>query len=179
MTEIVESKVIAGLQHVHFEPFTDGRGVFRETFRMEWFPQVDWQRMQANRSDSAANVLRGLHFHHHQFDYWLTPRGEIRVALCDLRGSAASFKAVEMVEMSGECMHGLLIPPGVAHGFVTLTEATVNYIVSNYYDGADEHGVAWDDPELAVPWGVENALISSRDVSNPRFRDLSTGLLPG
>ena len=81
--------------------------------------------------------------------------------------------------MSGECMHGLLIPPGVAHGFVALTEATVNYIVSNYYDGADEHGVAWDDPELGVPWGVEIAIISSRDMNNPRFRDLSTDLLPG
>ncbi len=179
MSEIIESKVIVGLHHVHFEPIADGRGVFRETFRMEWFPQVDWRRMQANRSDSAENVLRGLHFHHHQFDYWLTPRGEIRVALCDLRASTSSFRAVEMVEMSGECMHGLLIPPGVAHGFVALTEATVNYIVSNYYDGADEHGVAWDDPELGVPWGVENAIISSRDMNNPRFRDLSTDLLPG
>ena len=87
--------------------------------------------------------------------------------------------AVEMVEMGSESMRGLLIPPGVAHGFVTLSEATVNYIVSNYYDGADEHGVAWNDPELGVPWGVDNALISPRDASNPRFRDLPAKLRPG
>ena len=178
MTEIVESKYIAGVQHVFFEPFADDRGVFRETFRMEWFPHVDWKTMQANRSDSEANVLRGLHFHHQQFDYWLTPRGEIRVGLCDLRASAVTFKMVEMIEMSAERMRGLLIPPGVAHGFVALSEATVNYLVSNYYDGADEHGVAWDDSELAVPWGVENARISPRDVRNPAFRDLSPNLRP-
>ncbi len=178
MSEIVESKVIAGVQHVRFEPFADDRGVFRETFRVEWFPHVDWGRMQANRSDSAANVLRGLHFHHYQFDYWLAPRGEIRVALCDLRASAATFKAVEMVEMSSGSMHGLLIPPGVAHGFLALTEATVNYLVSNYFDGVDDHGVAWDDPDLAVPWGVESALISSRDARNPRLRDLPAELRP-
>lgn len=179
MTEIISSKLIVGVQHVCFESFADDRGVFRETFRVEWFPHVDWVRMQANRSDSEANVLRGLHFHHNQFDYWLTPRGEIRVALCDLRVSATTFMAVEMVEMSADSMRGLLIPPGVAHGFVTLSKATVNYMVSNYYDGADEHGVAWNDPELGVPWGVENALISSRDVSNPRFRDLPANLRPG
>jgi len=75
-------------------------------------------------------------------------------------------------------MHGLLIPPGVAHGFLALTEATVNYLVSNYFDGADEHGVAWDDPDLAVPWGVESALISSRDARNPRLRDLPAELRP-
>ena len=100
------------------------------------------------------------------------------MALCDLRASGDTFKAVEMVEMSGDSMHGLLIPPGVAHGFVTLSDARVNYMVSNYYDGADEHGVAWDDPELAVPWGVENAIISSRDVRNPRFCDLPVELRP-
>ena len=178
MTEIVESKVISEVYHVRFDPFADDRGVFRETFRVEWFPHVDWSRMQSNRSDSQANVLRGLHFHHHQFDYWLNPRGEIRVALCDLRASSGTFKSVEMVQMSAEKMRGLLIPPGVAHGFLTLSEATVTYIVSNYYDGTDEHGVAWDDPELRVPWGVDDALISSRDVHHQCFRDLSAQLRP-
>lgn len=179
MTDINKSKVIAGVYHTQFVSFGDDRGVFRETFRAEWFPHVDWLRIQANRSDSKESVVRGLHFHHRQFDYWLTPIGEIRVALCDLRTSSKTFMAVEMVEMSGDRMCGLLIPPGVAHGFVALTDATVNYIVNNYYDGEDEHGVAWDDPELSVPWGMKIARISARDSGNPRFRELPTHLRPG
>ena len=176
---ITGSKMIDGVQHVRFAPYGDKRGVFRETFRAEWFPHVDWSNIQANRSDSDANVLRGLHYHHHQFDYWLTPRGYIRVALCDLRANKSTFRSVEIVEMRGDSLSGLLIPPGVAHGFLTLTEATVNYIVSNYYDGKDEYGVAWDDPDLDVPWEAEDPQVSFRDQSNPLFRDLNGEALPG
>ena len=86
MTEITESRLISGVHHVRFETFTDDRGVFRETFRMEWFPYVDWSCMQSNRSDSEANVLRGLHFHHHQFDYWLNRAVKygLRYVICGL-----------------------------------------------------------------------------------------------
>ena len=174
---MTDSKKIEGVQHVKFAPYSDERGIFRETFRAEWFPQVDWSNIQANRSDSDANVLRGLHYHHHQYDYWLTPRGHIRVALCDLRTNSPTLRSVEIVEMRGDSMKGLLIPPGVAHGFVTLTEATVNYIVNNYYDGKDEYGVAWNDPELGVDWKVDNPEISLRDQSNPLFSELDVASL--
>ena len=169
---MTDSKKIEGVQHVKFAPYSDERGIFRETFRAEWFPQVDWSNIQTNRSDSDANVLRGLHYHHHQYDYWLTPKGHIRVALCDLRTNRSTFRSVEIVEMDGGSMNGLLIPPGVAHGFVTLTDATVNYIVSNYYDGKDEHGVAWNDPELAVDWKVDDPQVSLRDQNNPLFSEV-------
>ncbi|MBS59697.1 MAG: dTDP-4-dehydrorhamnose 3,5-epimerase [Anaerolineaceae bacterium] len=169
---VMDSKIIEGVQHVQFDSYKDERGIFRETFRAEWFPQVDWRNIQANRSDSDANVLRGLHYHHNQYDYWLTPRGHIRVALCDLRTNRSTFLSVEIVEMGGDIMKGLLIPPGVAHGFVTLTEATVNYIVSNYYDGKDEYGVAWNDPELGVDWKIDDPQVSLRDQNNPLFSEL-------
>ena len=169
---VTDSNMIEGVQHVLFAPYGDERGTFRETFRAEWFPQVDWSNIQANRSDSDANVLRGLHYHHHQYDYWLTASGRIRVALCDLRINRPSFRSVEIVEMDGDSMKGLLIPPGVAHGFVTLTEATVNYIVSNYYDGKDEYGVAWNDPELGIDWKVDNPQVSLRDQNNPLFSEV-------
>ena len=71
-------------------------------------------------------------------------------------------------------MKGLLIPPGVAHGFVTVPEATVNYIVNNYYDGKDEYGVAWNDPELAVDWKVDDPQVSLRDQNNPLFSEVDS-----
>ena len=88
MPDIVESNVIAGLKTVTLTEFADSRGRFVETFRKEWFPERTWEIVQANRSDSAEHVLRGLHFHHHQVDYWYPLRGRIRVGLYDLRKSS-------------------------------------------------------------------------------------------
>ena len=110
--------------------------------------------MQSNRSDSKAGVLRGLHYHFHQVDYWYAVQGRIRVGLADLRASSPTYRASLTVEIGDGNQQGIFIPTGVAHGFYALTDTTLTYIVNNYYDGADEHGVAWNDPELAVPWQI-------------------------
>jgi dTDP-4-dehydrorhamnose 3,5-epimerase len=68
---------------------------------------------------------------------------------------------------------GLFIPVGVAHGFAALTDVTMTYIVDNYYDSHDEFGILWNDPELNLDWGVENPLVSPRDMANPRMRDVN------
>ena len=178
MAKITESEVIRGVQFVRFDAISDDRGEFRETFRAEWFPRVNWTRVQTNRSDSRPHVLRGLHFHRHQTDYWLVATGTIRVGLCDLRASSVTFMGVDVLEMGDDNQMGLLVPHGVAHGFVSMTEVTVNYMVNNYYDGSDEHGVAWNDPELAVHWGVNEPIISPRDLNNPLFCDLPQHVRP-
>jgi dTDP-4-dehydrorhamnose 3,5-epimerase len=81
--------------------------------------------------------------------------------------------------MGQEDMLGLFIPIGVAHGFVALSEATLLYYVDNYYDGADEYGVAWNDPDLNLDWSVDSPTISPRDANNPRLRDIPPDKLPG
>jgi len=70
------------------------------------------------------------------------------------------------------------VPIGVAHGFLALTDATLTYLVDNYYDGADEFGLAWNDPALNLPWGVEAPLLSSRDAQNPLLKDIPATDLP-
>ena len=144
----------------------------------KWFPWINWDKMQGNRSDSKAHVLRGLHYHQHQIDYWYVTSGVVRAAMVDLRPSSPTYRAVETLEIGDDHNIGLFIPVGVAHGFVALTDATLTYIVNNYYDGADEYGVAWNDPDLAVPWGVENPVISGRDAENPRLQDIPAADLP-
>ena len=67
---------IRDVMTVPLNAFGDARGRFMETFRVEWFPQVNWDRMQSNRSDSVAGVLRGLHYHFKQIDYWYATRGQ-------------------------------------------------------------------------------------------------------
>lgn len=178
MPDIQDSNVINGVQLVTLEAFGDERGRFMETFRKEWFPQRSWEIVQTNRSISQAGVLRGLHYHFHQVDYWFVAAGKIRAALCDLRTGSPTQGAAQTIEMGEENQVGLFIPVGVAHGFVTLTDVTLIYIVDNYYTGSDEYGVAWNDPNIAVPWGVESPLISSRDAANPFLKDIPSNQLP-
>ena len=178
MSQIQESTVIKDVQIVTLKSFADERGRFMETFRKEWFPQRSWDIIQTNRSDSKAGVLRGLHFHFHQVDYWYVVNGKIRAGLVDLRSSSPTYKAIQTIEMGEDNQIGVFIPIGVAHGFVTLTDATLNYIVDNYYNGADEHGVAWNDPEIGLLWGVETPVVSPRDTANPFLKDISPDKLP-
>jgi dTDP-4-dehydrorhamnose 3,5-epimerase len=172
MAEIIELPRIAGVKLVRLNVLSDERGRFLETFRQEWFPERTWERVQTNRSDSRAGVLRGLHYHFHQVDYWYAARGRIRVGLADLRKNSPTFGASETIELGDHNECGLYIPSGVAHGFYALTDATLTYLVDNYYDGSDEFGVAWDDPDLAVPWNVSAPIVSTRDRNNPRLRDI-------
>jgi dTDP-4-dehydrorhamnose 3,5-epimerase len=165
---------IADVLYTPLRAFKDDRGQFAETFRTEWFPQVSWAKIQTNRSDSAAGVLRGLHFHFHQVDYWLVTKGTLRVGMADLRPNSPTYLQTHTLELSADTPAGLFIPIGVAHGFYALTDCTLTYIVNNYYgDGSDERGVAWDDPDLNVPWGVTTPpRLSPRDVQNRRWRDI-------
>lgn len=178
MTEIVESKHIQGVRIAHLRAFQDARGQFMELFRKDWFPERTWDIVQSNRSDSQAGVLRGLHYHHHQVDYWHVSQGEILVGLADLRASSPTYRAVQCIELGQANPAGLFIPVGVAHGFYAKTDATLTYIVDNYYDGADELGVAWNDPQLGIDWGVTNPVLSDRDRENPLLAEIAPDQLP-
>jgi dTDP-4-dehydrorhamnose 3,5-epimerase len=178
MTEITESPTIAGVKVVHLQSHADERGRFMETFRTAWFPERSWQVIQSNRSDSRAGVLRGLHYHFNQVDYWYVPVGRIRVGLADLRRSSPTFKCGQVLELGDDSPSGLFIPVGVAHGFLALSDATLTYTVDNFYSGADEFGVAWDDPGLALPWGHSAPALSERDRANPRLADIPLHNLP-
>lgn len=178
MPQIAESNLIKDVQIATLQPFGDERGRFMETFRKAWFPQRSWEIIQTNRSDSKAGVLRGLHYHFKQVDYWYVVNGKIRAGLVDIRPGSPTFGAAQTIEMGEENQVGLFVPIGVAHGFVTLTDATLTYIVDNYYDSRDEFGVAWNDPDIAMPWGVESPLVSARDAENPRLRDIPPENMP-
>ncbi len=178
MTEILESSTIAGVKFVRLSAFGDERGRFLETFRKSWFPERSWEIVQTNRSDSKAGVLRGLHYHFHQVDYWYVANGRIRVGLADLRATSPTYKACEVIEIGEDQQIGVFIPTGVAHGFLALTDATLTYMVDNYYSGADEFGVAWDDPEIDADWGVTEPILSARDQANPARKAIPEGRRP-
>jgi dTDP-4-dehydrorhamnose 3,5-epimerase len=174
----VETCEIEGVLIVRLAGHADERGRFMETFRQEWFEGAP-AMVQGNRSDSIAGTVRALHFHRHQADYWYVPTGRILVGLYDLRRSSGS-NGVSMAFEIGETNEvGVYIPPGVAHGFQAVTDATLTYLVDNYYDASDEHGVAWDDPDIAIPWPHPNPTLSDRDRANPKLADIAPDDLPG
>ncbi|RIK40530.1 MAG: dTDP-4-dehydrorhamnose 3,5-epimerase [Chloroflexi bacterium] len=178
MACISESDQIAGLKFVQLQVFEDERGRFMETFRKEWFPERTWAALQSNRSDSRAGVLRGLHYHFRQVDYWYVPVGRVRVGLADLRRTSPTSGASQVFEIGEQNPLGVFIPPGVAHGFVALTDATLIYVVDQYYNREDELGVVWNDPTLALPWGISNPLLSERDQLLPALDQIDPARLP-
>jgi dTDP-4-dehydrorhamnose 3,5-epimerase len=172
MPTVTESDAIAGVYVVEPEVFGDDRGVFVETYRREWIPHGR-EMIQGNRADRQQGCIVGLHYHLHQADYWYVPFGRARVVLHDLRTDSPTDGATLTIDLGvdedGSHDHrGVFIPPGVAHGFASLTDMTITYLVDGYYNQADELGVAWDDPAIAADWGVTDPVLSKRDQTNPR-----------
>lgn len=137
----------------------DERGSFTEVFRAS---DLGGDFVQANHSKTKAGVLRGLHFHVRQSDAWYIVAGEAEAGLADLRRGREG-RATAVVPLRGDEPRVLLIPPGVAHGFAAKTHVDLLYWVDRYYDGSDEHTVAWDEPELGVAWTVSDPVLSGRD----------------
>ena len=122
--------------------------------------------VQANLSVSHAGVLRGIHFHRSQADYWVFLEGRAFIALLDLRsGSPTERTMLTLTIDAGEGRRGIYIPPGVAHGFLAITDTWLQYMVDVYYTGDDEHGFVWDDPEAGVPWPIDRPVLSERDAA--------------
>ena len=83
-----------------------------------------------------------------------------------------------MLEIGEHDDRGLFIPPGVGHAFAAVTDLTLTYLVDSDHNPSDELGMAWDDPELAVDWGVNEPVTSARDRANPRRADIPDHLRP-
>jgi dTDP-4-dehydrorhamnose 3,5-epimerase len=182
MATVTASDVIDGVHLVEPTKFGDERGYFIETYRREWFPQGR-EMVQANRGNRIAGCLVGLHYHLHQADYWYVPFGHARVVLHDLRQGSATDGATLSLDLGevdgGENNHlGVFIPPGVAHGFASLTDMAITYLVDSYYNPADELGVAWDDPAVDADWGVADPILSKRDQTNPWRGDIEPMFQP-
>jgi dTDP-4-dehydrorhamnose 3,5-epimerase len=163
----------------------DERGSFRELWRADWFPDLPpldgpgSRFLQANLSTSGAGVLRGLHFHRRQLDFWVVEEGHALVALVDARpllDGRNDRPIVETRELATDAT--VAIPAGVAHGFLALEPLRLAYFVTAAYDGSDELGFAWDDPLAAVPWPAipgrpdGRPILSGRDQANPSLREL-------
>jgi dTDP-4-dehydrorhamnose 3,5-epimerase len=164
MTPQRPASTVPGVRYGAVARHADERGAFRELWRASHFgaiPPADAGAArgaapsftQANLSSSASGVLRGLHFHRRQLDYWVVASGRAFVALVDIRPMLQSGRTAPLVETRELVAdEWVVIPSGVAHGFLAMGPLDLLYLVTNEYDGSDELGFAWDDPAAAVPW---------------------------
>lgn len=160
--------------------FGDERGFFFESFNAEHFRAktgLALEFVQDNHSKSQKGVLRGLHFQ-------LPPKAQgklVRVVsgavfdvALDIRKDSPSYRRWVGQVLSSENRRQLWIPPGLAHGFLTLSDsAEVLYKTTDYYSPVHERAIAWNDPELAIDWPLDGApLLSSKDQAAPPFSEV-------
>jgi dTDP-4-dehydrorhamnose 3,5-epimerase len=159
----------------------DERGFMVETYRRDGWAElgVDVEFVQHNHSRSAKGTLRGLHFQTEPGQAKLVrcPRGAILDVAVDLRRGSPTFGRWEGHVLDDDRNRQLFVPVGFGHGFAVLSEvADVTYLLSSLYDPATESGIAWDDPDVGVEWGVEDPLLSERDRSAPRLAEVAAEL---
>jgi dTDP-4-dehydrorhamnose 3,5-epimerase len=159
----------------------DSRGIFSEVYSRRTFAEagLSFDFVQDNQSVSTAlGTIRGLHY---QRAPWAQDklirvlRGRIFDVAVDLRRASPTFMEWVSFELSAEAGNQILIPAGFAHGFCTLEPDThVFYKVSNFYAPSHDHGIRWNDPEIAIDWPVneDNAVLSDRDATLPLIRDV-------
>lgn len=159
--------------------YPDSRGSFAEAWRASGGGSNDpFAGVQANLSSSNRGVLRGLHLHQRQLDRWIVLGGVAFVALVDLREMiAGESEEPKVLTATLRRDDTVVIPPGVAHGFLAMEPLELLYVVTNEYDGSDELGFAWDDPLVGVSWpavaiGDGRPVVSDRDRANPSVMEL-------
>lgn len=165
---------VAGVMLVEIEPNEDNRGAFARLQCPDEFAAAGhpFSPVQTSLSrNPQAGTLRGLHYQaapHAETKLVRTVRGRMFDVAVDLRSDSPTYRRWAGAELSAENACALFIPPGVAHGFLTLEPDTdVLYQISPAFEPGHEAGVRWNDPAFAVAWPGEPRLISPRDATYP------------
>jgi dTDP-4-dehydrorhamnose 3,5-epimerase len=157
--------------------FEDHRGYFFESYNKELFlgNGIDQNFVQDNESKSSKGVLRGLHFQKPPFAQGKLVRvmqGSVLDVAVDIRRNSPTYGKWASVELTQDNKWMYWVPPGFAHGFVTLEDNTVFfYKCTNVYNKESEGSILWNDPDLNIDWQVEKPVLSDKDTTSPLFKD--------
>jgi dTDP-4-dehydrorhamnose 3,5-epimerase len=169
---------LAGVVIIEPRVFGDDRGFFLETFSQQRYLEsagIQLPFVQDNHSRSTKGVLRGLHFQKTKPQGKLVRvvTGEVYDVAVDINPESPTYGQYEGVILSEKNKRQFWVPPGYAHGFVVLSEtADFEYKCTDYYDPSDEGGVLWNDPDIAIPWPIDNVSLSEKDAILPCLKDL-------
>lgn len=174
---------IPGVLEIQPKVFRDDRGFFLETYHRQKFADLGIHEtfVQDNHSRSAKGTLRGLHYQvrHTQAKLCRVIEGEALDVAVDIRLGSPTFGKWTSVVLSAERQNQIFIPQGFAHGFLALSESVqFLYKCSDVYDPASEHGIIWNDPGLAIDWGISKPLISEKDAKYSTLAEMPREFLP-
>ena len=160
--------------------FGDERGYFFESFNKKLFKEagLELNFVQDNESRSTKGVLRGLHFQEPPFEQGKlvrVARGAVMDVSVDIRKDSSTYGQWTALELSEHNKRMLWIPPGFAHGFVTMEDDTIFiYKCTNFYNRESENSIIWNDPEINIKWDIDDPIISEKDLQAPLFKDLKS-----
>ncbi|MBW4054702.1 MAG: dTDP-4-dehydrorhamnose 3,5-epimerase [Proteobacteria bacterium] len=163
---------IDGIVIIEPDYFQDHRGFFFESYNQKRFAEhgLDLTFVQDNHSRSPKGVLRGLHYQGMagpQFRLIRCTVGEIWDVAVDLRTGSPTFGKWFGVSLSAENKRQVLLAPEFAHGFVVLSDyAEVQYKCTGHHNPAAEASLAWNDPDVQIPWPITDPILSERDRSS-------------
>lgn len=171
---------ISGLIVIEPKVIEDQRGHFFESYRMDKMDEAGIQVtfVQDNQSKSEKNVLRGLHFQNPPFEQGKLIRvitGSVLDVAVDIRKNSPTYGKWHSIKLSGKNKKMFWIPPGFAHGFVSLEDNTIfTYKCTNVYNKNSEGSIRWNDPRLNIEWGIEEPKLSEKDMKAPLFSALES-----
>jgi len=180
--KIIETK-LPGVLIIEPQVFGDARGFFQETFSAKRYAEagINEAFVQDNHSRSGRGVLRGLHYQRSQPQGKLVyvTRGEVFDVVVDIRRGSPTYGQHASIVLNDANHQQFYAPPGYAHGFCVLSDvADFVYKCTDYYHPTSEHGVLWNDPQLAIEWPLKDVLLSEKDKKNSPLRDIKPEDLP-
>jgi len=177
--EVIKTK-IEGLLIINPKVFADARGYFFESYNETVFKQngIEANFVQDNQSLSNTGVLRGLHFQAPPFDQGKLVRvinGAVLDVAVDIRKNSPTYGEYVAMELTEENKTMFYIPPGFAHGFLTLRDNTIfSYKCTNVYNKASEGCVLWNDKDININWNISNPILSEKDLVGTPLKEFTS-----
>ena len=160
--------------------FSDERGHFFESWSRESFNDkgLELDFVQDNQSLSCKGALRGLHFQNPPYAQGKLARvisGSVLDVAVDIRKKSATYGKHFSIVLSGENKKSIWLPPGFAHGFITLEDDTIfTYKCTGVYNKQSEGAIIWNDKDLNIDWGIDSPNVSEKDAIAPTFSNLQS-----
>jgi dTDP-4-dehydrorhamnose 3,5-epimerase len=173
--EVIETE-LKGLFVLKPRVFEDERGYFFESYNQNLFKQagLDLEFVQDNQSLSQKGVLRGLHFQNPPYAQGKLVRvitGAVLDVVVDIRKNSATYGKWYGLELTEKNKWMMYVPPGFAHGFLTLENNTIfSYKCTNFYNKAAEDCLLWNDKDIDVKWNYQDPLLSAKDLEGKPFK---------
>ena len=177
MFEVIETS-LKGVRILKASIFTDNRGVFKKIFSAEEFAELGLvtELKESYFSVNKKNVIRGMHFQippadHVKIVYVIS--GAITDVVLDIRKNSKTYGKLFSIELNAEDGKFIYIPKGFAHGFLSHEDGTVvHYLQTSCYNSKYDCGISYDS--IGYNWNIENPIVSTRDLSHPKFTDFKT-----